>query len=336
MHCEVLDAEHVQELIADGGIVDIACQTPRHLPEVTAATRTYSQTDRACWVRSVTGVFLGYALISHPLSLAQTRQQCSRETVTVWQVLRQAHRVDGLRGLFRGCPASCLSSLFGDTLFYWMVEVLREKCPFHCQVSCDGSAGMVADLGVTPFYVPLSVVFTRQMTAGWGMASSVRPSSMTGTVRSVLSESGVRGLYSGLSLCMLSFPVTALWWALYGVSKRHVYTAVNHIPTPVMRRLPSCLASRTDNLAANVVSGAVTSSIVSFTTNPISVVRSRVQALQVPKTRFKAWFVAKDVILHEGMNGFVKGAWAATATGCLSGALFGAIYEATKCIAASK
>lgn len=192
----------------------------------------------------------------------------------------------------------------------------------------DFVAGGAAD-AVSLLFVPMSVVCNRQITAEHGMQKDVPYRSAWGTLKDVYYGGGsssigqhssmsmtsptprrrgdVRRLFAGFGAQVLFLPAGAMWWAVYGETKRQFYAVARAVfdddhrdvaliaanTRPALqqqqqqasaassgrRLLPSSLSSTRDNALINAAAGVVASGVTAVTFNPLAILRTRVQTM---------------------------------------------------------
>jgi solute carrier family 25 S-adenosylmethionine transporter 26 len=136
-----------------------------------------------------------------PKELITQRLQSGAATGRSWQVLLQVVRADGFLGLYAGYAATLLRNLPAGVLSYSSFEYLkafalarardRDRLTPGESVLCGALAGAISAALTTP----LDVVKTRLMTRV-GAADGTR--TVLGTMRGVVAEEGVAGLYRGV------------------------------------------------------------------------------------------------------------------------------------------
>uniref|UniRef100_M0ZM77 Mitochondrial carnitine/acylcarnitine carrier protein n=3 Tax=Solanum TaxID=4107 RepID=M0ZM77_SOLTU len=121
--------------------------------------------------------------------------------------------------------------------------------------------------------------------------------------RKVLKSEGIRGLYRGFSLSVLTYsPSSAVWWASYGSSQRFIWSKLldngteHGGPAPSQGKIVSVQA------AGGIIAGATASCI----TTPLDTIKTRLQVMGHDK-RPTARQVVKQLIAEDGWTGFYRG-----------------------------
>lgn len=194
----------------------------------------------------------------------------------------------GIRGCYRGVGAALLSNIVGEISYLFTLEAAKEslvrqagsghhhRSPPHLvdaetgtetnRFAADSTAtamgAMCGDFVALFLVTPMVIVCSRQMTAGYGMASSSTYHPVPRTLRGVWRQymtapqppptacngvekwrcsagnavrycsSGFRGVYQGVSAGLLRIPSSGCWWAVYTKSKEQLYT----VAEPVLHR----------------------------------------------------------------------------------------------------
>lgn len=151
--------------------------------------------------------------LTYPLDLCRARMAVTpKDTYKhIGQVFMKMCRVEGFRSIYRGFTPTMLGSIPYSGSSFFTYETLkkihaemhqgRDPNPIE-RMSWGAMAGLV---GQSASY-PLDIVRRRMQTAGLtGHATDY--STILGTVRSVLAEEGIRGMYKGLSMNWVKGPL---------------------------------------------------------------------------------------------------------------------------------
>lgn len=339
----------------DDASAEESARQPPELTHVktTAATRRWSDVDHQKLLLTVAATTAGCCILSQPLYLVLARQQCAREHLGMALVAKQVLRDHGLVGFFRGCGATVAGMVIFQILYYFVVEIGKEHAPFESKAARDFAAGVAADGLTNPIYIPFSVIAQRQMTAGsTGVAAHEPFLGIWQTAKRIVNTSGRSSLFRGLGVSMALLPLAGLWWAVYESLKASAYSAIqasswctekeaafrmsrqSTAAHPKKWRMPEWCVSTTDNALVNVSVGAAASCVITIAANPLYVVRSRLQVMHVPKdVRSATMWVAKDIWLHEGLRGYMRGLRTNILVSILEGAFFAGTYEGSKLFA---
>ena len=136
----------------------------------------------------------------------------------------------------------------------------------------------------------------------------------------IVRKEGIRGLYRGLGATLTSFmPSSAIWWAVYGALRSHVYPLVSD---------KGIVAETATNLGCGVLSGWASVCLL----NPLDVAKTRLQTQEqkpgIPKNIFSmAW----KILTTEGVTAiWLKGLTARMTGTALFSAWTIAMYELVK------
>ncbi|XP_019933693.2 solute carrier family 25 member 44a [Paralichthys olivaceus] len=210
---------------------------------------------------------------------------------------------EGVRGLYRGFMVYTLS-IFSKQAYLTTYEVVRKCVSLHTSNNTVKSlvAGGTASLLAQTISVPIDVVSQHLMMQGQGKHLTrfkTRPE-MTfkgrltlgqthAIVRQIFAADGLRGFYRGYVASILTYiPSSALWWTLY-----HFYT----------EQMSSLAPRECPHLVVQAVAGPLSAATTAIVTNPIDVVRSRMQV----EGRSSLIKTFKHLVVEEGAWGMTKG-----------------------------
>lgn len=255
-------------------------------------------------------------------------------------------------------------------------------------VTSSALSGVAGDMVALCLTAPLSVICERQLTAGYGMAKDVKYGSALETAKEVW-KSGVdvnaskgtlrqrlrsgqqqamRTFYAGAPASVAMMPAAGVWWGVYTEAKFRLYAAAapmlecyrnaecraQHHHGPAVILDENWLLSSKDNPLLNAVAGVIASAITSLVFTPLSVIRTRLQALPPPSASsspsegaaqqkssaairrlnaFREWRivrVASSLYEREGLRGFYRGASVNIGIAVLEGLMFSTLYELNK------
>lgn len=299
-----------------------------------AVNRNISHLNILKWCCLVGGTAALRTLLQHPFVVAMARKQSMREHPTAFRLLRNMRATLGMRSWFRGYFALATGMVVSEVFYMYLFESMRASLPMKSKVLKDAASGLVGDVTSTFIQVPFVVVANRQMTAGHGLASSVKYENSFSMSRRIMRCSGTRGMFSGLGMSLMLAPHSGFWWGLYGVVKEHFY----RFSDPLLERMEQSgrfhhlLSSREDNIIVNSLAGFCSSVVVMTAYNPVIVVRTRWQVMDgIPAgTKNIFWYIVRDLYRNEGWRGFFKGTVLNVSTSSFDGFLFALLYELTK------
>jgi len=148
----------------------------------------------------------------------------------------------------------------------------------------------------------------------------------------IYKSDGIRGFYRGFGATLLTYaPASAIWWAAYEHFKAdlsYVFSSTKH---------ESGAVHVEQSVPAQVTAGALAGFIAAVLTNPMDVVKTRLQTQHhqqhiekdVVKTLYKNSYEAFLAMMREeGWKGFTRGLGPRVITSTFFSSWFGLIYEA--------
>ncbi|CAI9109871.1 OLC1v1009794C5 [Oldenlandia corymbosa var. corymbosa] len=228
----------------------------------------------------------------------------------VFSVIRGILRTDGVPGLYRGFGTVITGAIPARVIFltalettkvaaYKMVEPFKFSEPTQAAIA-NGIAGMSASLCSQAVFVPIDVVSQKLMVQGYSGHASYNGG--LDVVRKVVKADGIRGLYRGFGLSVMTYsPSSAVWWASYGSSQRLIWRllgegSANDGFAPSQGQVVLVQA------AGGIFAGATASCI----TTPLDTIKTRLQVMGHDK-RPSARQVVRKLIAEDGWTGFYRG-----------------------------
>ncbi|CAI9109870.1 OLC1v1009794C4 [Oldenlandia corymbosa var. corymbosa] len=259
------------------------------------------------------GIFTGLTVGLYPISVVKTRMQvATKDTLEkdVFSVIRGILRTDGVPGLYRGFGTVITGAIPARVIFltalettkvaaYKMVEPFKFSEPTQAAIA-NGIAGMSASLCSQAVFVPIDVVSQKLMVQGYSGHASYNGG--LDVVRKVVKADGIRGLYRGFGLSVMTYsPSSAVWWASYGSSQRLIWRllgegSANDGFAPSQGQVVLVQA------AGGIFAGATASCI----TTPLDTIKTRLQVMGHDK-RPSARQVVRKLIAEDGWTGFYRG-----------------------------
>lgn len=255
------------------------------------------------------GIFTGVTVALYPISVVKTRLQVASHDAlekNAISVIKGLLKTDGIPGLYKGFGTVVTGAIPTRILFLTalettkvaalkMVEPFKLSEPAQAAIA-NGVAGMMASLCSQSIFVPVDVVSQRLMVQGYSGHATY-----TGgldVVRKVIKSDGIRGLYRGFSLSVITYsPSSAVWWASYGASQRFIWSHLDDgIATPTVGKIVAVQA------AGGIIAGATASCI----TTPLDTIKTRLQVIGHEK-RPTTKQVVKSLIAEHGWIGLYRG-----------------------------
>lgn len=255
------------------------------------------------------GVFMTMTIRAavYPATLIRTRLQVQRGRSMyngTFDALVKILRNEGLRGLYRGFLVNTFTLISGQA-YITTYEVVRKYVSAYSEDNTLKSlvAGGSASLVAQSITVPIDVISQQLMMQGQGEhltrfkihsnADSGKPRRVFGQTRNIMGQifaaDGLRGFYRGYVASLLTYiPNSAVWWPFY-----HFYA----------EQLSRLAPTDCPHLVLQAVAGPLAAATASTVTNPMDVVRARVQV----EGRSSVVDTFKQLISEEGFWGLTKG-----------------------------
>jgi solute carrier family 25 protein 44 len=274
----------------------------------------------------------------YPTIVAKTRIQVESTKngayQSSWRMLRTIGATEGIRGLYRGLPTAMFGFVFPQSAYIYTYEKTRDHVCKDLQKRSSAElggkspafignmvGGATAAVVATLMNTPVDVIAQRLQLQG--ASSTVAGHRYNGGMHAfymISAQEGVRGLYRGLGATLISFvPSSAIWWAVYGALRTHVYPMVFD---------KGIVAETAGNLACGVLSGWASVCLL----NPLDVAKTRLQTQEQragnPRNIFSmAWTILRT----EGVAAiWVKGLTARMTGTAMFSAWTIAMYEIVK------
>jgi len=253
-----------------------------------------------------------------PVDTIKTRMQISQVPgapvyTNLWRAIKDVAKNEGFGRLYRGLPAVALAAIPSHALYFGTFEVMKEKLgssrssftPFASAVS-----GICATLAHDSVSTPMDVVKQRMQLYG-SKYTSIRDCIMT-----MWKNEGLIAFYqSYVTTVLLNVPYVVVHFVTYeGMHTLLHDTAIDDTPV------------------ADILSGACAGGLGALFSNPLDVVKTRLQTQVVAEGQVRLGMVdmIKDIWTKEGIKGFGHGASARVTMFIPSAAICWTIYEGLK------
>lgn len=259
------------------------------------------------------GLFTGVTVALYPVSVVKTRMQVASMDVAernAFSVIKGILKTDGVPGLYRGFGTVITGAVPARIIFLTalettkvaslkMVEPFKLAEPTEAAIA-NGLAGMTASLFSQAVFVPIDVVSQKLMVQGY--SGHEKYNGGLDVVRKIVKSEGIRGLYRGFGLSVMTYsPSSAVWWASYGSSQRWIWRLLGYSGDRE-EAAPSQSTIVLVQGAGGIVAGATASCI----TTPLDTIKTRLQVIR-HENRKTARQVVKDLIKDEGWKGLYRG-----------------------------
>ena len=292
----------------------------------------WDRLDKTRFFVSSIAVFSSISACLFPLSVIKTKVMVERGgkasgaraagsssggLVGTYNVARGLVRSEGIAGLYKGFGTVVLGTIPARVVYLSTLEVMKQHAGKLLvamdvpEVAVAGGknlvAGGIASAMTQSIVVPIDVVSQRQMVAPRSSESGIAH-----IVRGILRNEGVLGLYRGFSISLMTFvPSSALWWGSYGAYTNTIYSL---LPDSWSQ------AGSSVELPVQTVAGCCAGGTSAFLTNPIDVIKTRLQVGRAAAAMEPASSAAvhaasnatimttvRELIREEGLPGFMRG-----------------------------
>ncbi|RZC41371.1 Mito carr domain containing protein [Asbolus verrucosus] len=249
----------------------------------------------------------------YPLTLIKTRLQIQKHNDIyngMFDAYGKIYRYEGFSGLYRGFWVSSVQIISVNTLIpgvfyisvYEGVRHLLAKKNLNSRMRAliaGGSASLVGQTIIVPFdvlsqHLMMMGIHNNKTLAFNTLGIAVKPGMSKFAItldvaREIFKRDGIRGFYRGYMASLAAYvPNSALWWGFY-----HFYQDELHAILPVW----------VSHLFIQTVSGTLGGFTTTIITNPLDVVRARLQVQRIESMRG----AFRDLWIEEGVKMFSKG-----------------------------
>lgn len=268
---------------------------------------------RPATANAVAGIGAGAltTTVCSPLDVVKMRMQLqhvivpeaqrSGDGLACW--LRMIYREEGVRGWFRGYSSAMITApLFWGVYFpcYGSAKrLLLQYCDHKPMVHMSAAVcgGLITDVVTNPFWVARTRLVSQHMHMKYEGAEQLYYSTFQ-TMRIIVQQEGVRGLYKGLTASFLGLSHVAVQFPLYEALKEATAGPAEHNGSAAVGGWGVLCASTLSKLIASAL------------TYPHEVVRARLQDRRDPSSSgsgrglFGAFM---QIIRSEGAGGLYRG-----------------------------
>lgn len=256
------------------------------------------------------GVFMTMTIRAtvYPATLIRTRLQVQKGKSLyngTFDAFFKILRAEGMRGLYRGFMVNTFTLISGQA-YITTYELVRKYVSNYSNDNTVKSlvAGGAASLVAQTITVPIDVISQQLMMQGQGKhltrfrvklktESDGKTKMAFGQTRNMIAQifaaDGFRGFYRGYVASLLTYiPNSAVWWPFY-----HFYA----------EQLSKMAPSDCPHLLLQAMAGPLAAATASTVTNPMDVVRARVQV----EGRTSVIQTLRHLLAEEGFWGMTKG-----------------------------
>lgn len=290
----------------DGAAVPSQSYTPQ-------AEINWDRLDKTKFYAIGAGLFTSVTVALYPISVVKTRLQVtSRQgsNPSAISIFRNILRADGVSGLYRGFGTVVTGAVPGRIIFLTTLETTKigalritEKLnlPEPTQAAiANGVAGMISSLAAQSVFVPLDVVSQRLMVQGTSGAANY--SGGLDAARRIIKTDGIRGLYRGFGMSVLTYsPSSAVWWASYGSSQRVIWRSLGYSSKDNMQ-----MPSQGQIMLVQALGGFFAGAVASCVTTPLDTIKTRLQVMDT-ESKPSVKRTIKRLIDEDGWKGLYRG-----------------------------
>jgi hypothetical protein len=170
-----------------------------------------------------------------------------------------------------------------------------------------GMSGIFAECTSALFFVPAENVSQRLQVHG--MTGIQRYANINDIIKTMLHYEGWTGLYRGYRASLYTYaPGSATWWATYELSKKPIHL--------MMDITSSAFSKSNDHMidhTVHVICGALAGLTSCLVTNPLDVVKTRLQTLDISNIANRStiqsgmWPMLFSMFRKEGIRGLYRG-----------------------------
>ncbi|KAL6528817.1 hypothetical protein OROMI_028993 [Orobanche minor] len=296
--------------------------------------------------------FLGAALFSgvsgtlYPIVVLKTRQQVMLNNSSCLKLASSIFQTEGCRGFYRGFGTSLMGTIPARALYMGALELTKSNIGNVASARLglsDGSssaianatAGLSAAMAAQLVWTPIDVVSQRLMVQGTNSCLR-RYSGGIDAFRKIINADGVRGLYRGFGISILTYaPSNAVWWASYSVAHRVIWGSIG---CSWCRKSDNGGGYRPDGKAVVAVQGfsaAVASGASALVTMPLDTIKTRLQVLDGEKNGLSGKTMTvvqtvRDLVREGGLGACYRGLGPRWASMSLSATTMITTYEFLK------
>ncbi|KAK4761852.1 hypothetical protein SAY87_029736 [Trapa incisa] len=237
--------------------------------------------------------FLGAALFSgvsaalYPIVVLKTRQQVSSSNLSCFKMSFSIMRHEGLCGFYRGFGTSLMGTIPARALYMGALEVTKSSIgsttvrlgfsDTTALAMANAAAGLSSAMAAQLVWTPVDVVSQRLM-----VDKCDRYRNGIDVLRKILWSDGLRGLYRGFGISILTYaPSNAVWWTSYSVVSQLLWSCLDR-KAPEDSSDRGCRSgSRRPSvaLAFQGLSAAAASGVSAAITMPLDTVKTRLQVM---------------------------------------------------------
>lgn len=286
-------------------------------------TNSDKKSDKTVMITMISGLFSGSIakLFTHPIDTVKAKIQVETGKSKILNVFQTTMKNEGLRGLYKGLPVSIVGSMPASVLYFGSYEWAKKKLLTFKNFS-QGEflmyflGGMFAETISCLIYVPVDVIKERRQVQN-NLKSYAYKSDLDALV-TILNQEKLRGLYKAYGATVLSFgPMSAFYFMFYEYFKGFFVRndAKIYIQRVKKEEVDKLRDMKLDiSFSQSLVCSALAGALASLITNPLDLVKLRMQVQRASESYRTDKAVYKNlaqgiqlIAKTEGVGGLYKG-----------------------------
>jgi len=281
------------------------------------------KSDKTVMITMISGLFSGSIakLFTHPIDTVKAKIQVETGKSKILNVFQTTMKNEGLRGLYKGLPVSIIGSMPASVLYFGSYEWAKKKLLTFKNFS-QGEflmyflGGMFAETISCLIYVPVDVIKERRQVQN-NLKSYAYKSDLDALV-TILNQEKLRGIYKAYGATVLSFgPMSAFYFMFYEYFKGFFVRndAKTYIQRVKKEEVDKLREMKLDiSFSQSLVCSALAGALASLITNPLDLVKLRMQVQRASESYRTDKPVYKNlaqgiqlIAKTEGVAGLYKG-----------------------------
>ncbi|KAG6528834.1 solute carrier family 25 member 44-like [Zingiber officinale] len=281
-------------------------------------------------------LFSGVSAALYPAVVLKTRLQVAQPPSPCLRAAASILRHEGPRGFYRGFATSLAGTVPARAVYMGALEATKSavgKLVIRLGVSeptataaASAAAGVSAAIAAQLVWTPIDVVSQRLMVQG-SSASEYRGG--IDAVKKILCSDGLRGLYRGFGLSILTYaPSNAVWWASYIISQRLIWAGISRqfggVGSHEIRPRHGAV------VAVQGASAAVAGAATAVVTMPLDTIKTRLQVWEGGAEKMTVSRTIRSLLQEGGWRACYRGLGPRWASSSLSATTMITTYEFLK------
>eukprot|EP00055_Hartaetosiga_balthica_P016523 m.105047 g.105047 ORF g.105047 m.105047 type:complete len:334 (-) comp9122_c0_seq3:4267-5268(-) len=269
-------------------------------------------------------------VILYPTQLIKTRLQVQKQNSFYngpVDAFRKIVRYEGVRALYKGFFPNLINVAAGQ-LYITSYERIKDNLTsiLPNEIARNFIGGFTASMISQVIMVPANVVTQRMMVFGQTLTEGAKHETTTARslASNILKTEGSRGFYKGYWASIAAFaPTSAIWWSVYGILRR-------------WQSGDDVVKQDIFTIGRQALAGSMSGMITAVITNPLDVVRARLQVDGRVGDGVGWGKVFAQLWKEEGMRGMYKGVSARMGYMSVNSLLMISAYEMVKRLSLKK